>query len=136
MANEIEDGMGFSGLVESPEERRENKRTQAAKAKRILRQSQLYAAMRLVDLVNGNDVAKGTGVTEDDMMTQVDRAIEKVKQDRTATASSGDWFDTITNAIGCVRNRRTTANEQGDSDMVKHLTDVIHKLREIRRASR
>lgn len=92
MTNEIEDGMGFSGLVESAEERRASKKMDADKVRRILRQSQVYSAMRLVDLVNGNNVRKGTGVTEEDMLTQVELAIAKVKTERELLRLLHDWF--------------------------------------------
>ena len=41
-------------------------------------------------------------------------------------------FDTLTDAIGCVRDRRTTAREQGDSEMEVHLNEVLDRLRNMR----
>ena len=45
-------------------------------------------------------------------------------------------FKALTDAIGCVRDRRTTAREQGDSEMEMHLDELIEKLRSMRKASR
>ena len=45
-------------------------------------------------------------------------------------------FAALTDAIGCVRDRRTTAREQGDSEMEMHLSELIEKLRAMRKASR
>jgi len=61
---------------------------------------------------------------------------EVVDYEVVSTDANGEAFAAITDAIGCVRDRRTTAREQGDTDMEKHLTTVVEKLREIRRASR
>lgn len=45
-------------------------------------------------------------------------------------------FAALTDAIGCVRDRRTTAREQGDTEMEMHLSELIEKLRAMRKASR
>ena len=41
-------------------------------------------------------------------------------------------FDVLTDAIGCVRDRRTIAREQSDSKMEIHLDRVLSGLRELR----
>ena len=42
-------------------------------------------------------------------------------------------FAALTDAIGCVRDRRTTAREQGDAEMEMHLSELIEKLRSMRK---
>ena len=73
--------------------------------------------------------------TEDDVMVPPD-CDEIVDYEVVSMDADGMEFAAITDAIGCVRDRRTTAREQGDKDMEMHLTTVVEKLREIRRASR
>ena len=73
--------------------------------------------------------------TEDDHLVSpdcdevVDYEVRNIDDDVTE-------FAALTDAIGCVRDRRTTAREQGDSEMEMHLDELIEKLRAMRKASR
>ena len=73
-------------------DRGEEQEMEPVKVQRILMKSHLYAAMNLVDLINGNDAAKGTGVTDDDMLTHVELATEKVKKERDLLRLLHVWF--------------------------------------------